>query len=72
MELNITTRSVYQTCSWFGFAPYTIKTNKRNQIIIDLQLNWWSSVYSIALVVFFCISIEYASLTDEPEGYSLR
>lgn len=71
MELSDTTRSILICCRWYGLAPYTIKRNKRNEII-DLKLSWWSCVFSLALVIFFIISVEYASLTDPNEGYSLR
>lgn len=71
MELSDTTRSILTCCRWYGLAPYTIKRNKRNEII-DLKLSLWSCVFSFVLVVFFIISVEYASMTDPDEGYSLR
>lgn len=71
MEINDTTRSVYQACRWYGFVPYSLTRNKLNQII-DLKLSRPLCVYSILLVVFFCISIEYALFYDTYSGYSLR
>lgn len=71
MEINDTTKSVYQACHFYGFAPYTIIRNKRNEII-DLKLGFWALVYSFVLVVFFCISVEYASINDPEGGYLVR
>lgn len=61
MEINNTTIGVYRMCRLYGFAPYKIIKNKRDQIIV-LKLNWPLCVYGILLMIFFILSIEYAFL----------
>lgn len=55
MEINDTTKGVYQACHWCGFAPYTIIRNKRNEIV-DFKLKWQFCVFAVVLVIFFTFS----------------
>lgn len=71
MEINDTTKSVYQACHWYGIAPYKIIRNKRNEIV-DFKLKWQFCVVSIILVIFYIFSIEYALTNDTNAGYLLR
>lgn len=71
MEINDTSISVYLSCRWFGFAPYTITRNKLNQII-DFKLHRLSCVYGFVLMFIFCFSTEYALFYDMYSGHSLR
>lgn len=71
MEINETTIAVYYSSRLLGFAPYSLKRNKVNQIT-EIQFNRNLCVYSILFLSVLCILTNYGLVYDTESEHPIR
>lgn len=71
MEINDVTIGVYYSSRLLGFAPYSLKRNKLNQITgIEFSRNL--CLYSIFFSITLCALTNYGLVYDTESEYPIR
>lgn len=71
MEINDTTIAIYYSSRLLGFAPYSLKRNKLNQIT-EIQISRNLCLYSMFLVIILCALTNYGLVYDNESSHPIR